>query len=224
MLWDSWRLSGGGSRSSAAGSQASVSFARPTLPRVTKHKRVRSFGGGRFLLLPLTPPCFASPYFDLPPRAPVLRLGIVGGCRAPGGSRSSAAGSSSTSASGTFEAHAIGRNTRFPAPSHHSHRAPSRGRAHSRTPSVHRDDLAHASLVALNLPASTAAHHALPSINTNMNTPTVGGPTPLNTPAAAAEWRRPQVQRGRSASMESDRTRDGGSGRCPRRWLLLSQV
>ncbi|KAJ7135171.1 hypothetical protein C8R46DRAFT_1326040 [Mycena filopes] len=31
----------------------------------------------------------------------------------------------------TFEAHAIGRNTRFPAPSH---------RAHSRTPSIHRDD------------------------------------------------------------------------------------
>ncbi|KAJ7021155.1 chromatin assembly complex protein [Mycena alexandri] len=117
---------------------------------------------------------------------------------------------------GTFEAHAIGRNTRFPAPSHsshshtHAHRAPSRGRAHSRTPSVHRDDLA-----ALNLPASTAAHPALPSINTSMNMSTVGGPTPLNTPATAAEWRRPQVQRGRSASMESDRTRDGGEWEMP---------
>ncbi|KAJ7729327.1 chromatin assembly complex protein [Mycena metata] len=111
---------------------------------------------------------------------------------------------------GTFEAHAIGRNTRFPAPSHsHSHHSHShdarRGRAHSRTPSVHRDDLG-----GLSLPTPALHAHAhLPSINTN--TGGMGMGTPLNTPAGT-EWKRPQVQRMRSASMESDRTGGGAGG------------
>ncbi|KAJ7143663.1 WD40 repeat-like protein [Mycena filopes] len=81
----------------------------------------------------------------------------------------------------TFEAHAIGRNTRFPAPSH---------RAHSRTPSIHRDDLA--SLNALSLPTpppppphpthTPTAPHAQ---GISVTTTGLGGGmgTPLNTPA-----------------------------------------
>ncbi|KAF7343244.1 WD-REPEATS-REGION domain-containing protein [Mycena venus] len=99
---------------------------------------------------------------------------------------------------GTFEAHAIGRNTRFPV--HHG-----RDRAHSRTPSVHRDELS------LNL-------NLVPNMATPMNTPinpnsSSGLPTgaPGTSASTSSEGWGARPPMFRSASIESDRARDGGS-------------
>ncbi|KAJ7654142.1 WD40-repeat-containing domain protein [Mycena polygramma] len=88
---------------------------------------------------------------------------------------------------GTFEAHAVGRNTRLP--HSHGHHARDRDRAHSRTPSVHRarDELA----LGLGLGLTT------PTLNASgLNTPAPSASNP--TPSA-----RPRTFR--SVSIESER-------------------
>ncbi|KAF8216296.1 WD40-repeat-containing domain protein [Mycena galopus ATCC 62051] len=109
--------------------------------------------------------------------------------------------------SGTFEAHAVGRNMRFP--SHHGRdHGHGRDRAHSRTPSVHRDELSQ-----LNLGMSVG-------MATPMNTPInphpsggIGGPNVVGTGTEAWTGAAPPPRTFRSASIESDwREGVGGGG------------
>ncbi|KAK7042652.1 WD-repeats-region domain-containing protein [Favolaschia claudopus] len=101
---------------------------------------------------------------------------------------------------GVFEAHAVGRNTRFPV--HHPHH-----RAHSRTPSVHRDD---------NLPPPlNLGHLSNMAMATPMNTPinpNASGSGNILTGGNEA-WTRPPMFR--SASMESERAARANEGEVP---------
>ncbi|KAF7359441.1 WD-REPEATS-REGION domain-containing protein [Mycena sanguinolenta] len=109
---------------------------------------------------------------------------------------------SASKGTGTFEAHAVGRNTRFPSHPHHGH---GRDRAHSRTPSVQRDEL-------LGMGMATPMNTP---INPNMPGFPLGGSGTGTTTGANETWTGARPRPFRSASIESDRAKNQEGGGDP---------
>ncbi|KAJ6500371.1 WD40-repeat-containing domain protein [Mycena sanguinolenta] len=109
---------------------------------------------------------------------------------------------SASKGTGTFEAHAVGRNTRFPSQSHHGH---GRDRAHSRTPSVQRDELLGMGMAT---PMNTPINPSMPGFPLGASgTGTTTGPNEAWTGARPRPFR--------SASIESDRAKNHEGGEIP---------
>ncbi|KAJ7243567.1 hypothetical protein B0H12DRAFT_1130369 [Mycena haematopus] len=107
---------------------------------------------------------------------------------------------SASKGTGTFEAHAVGRNTRFPSHSHHPH---GRDRAHSRTPSVQREEILGMGM-GMATPMNTPIHPTPPALGTGIGTTTGAG--------SSEAWMGARPHPFRSASIESDRAKERETG------------